>query len=592
MAMDPVERRLAAVLAADVVGYTRLMGEDEAGTHARLKALRKNLIEPKIAEHRGRVVKLTGDGALVEFASVIDAMRCAVEVQRSIAEHNAGLEREHRIEFRVGINLGDVIIDGGDIYGDGVNVAARLEGLAPPGGVCISDVVHQMVRGRLGLAFEDLGEQQIKNIAQPVHAWQWTGDARAVGPPTSGVGEAAVPPLPYKPSIAVLPFDNLSRDPDQEYFSDGLTEDLITDLSQLSGLSVTARHAVSQYKGRPAAPQKIARDLGVGYVLEGSVRRVEDRVRINAQLTDAATGFQKWARRFDHQLENIFALQDEITKAIVAALKVRITKSEEERIARRYPDSSEAYDLYMQGYEVLRHKSKDSIYYARTLFDRTIALAPDFAGVYGRLAHTYFCEWNFGWTDDSAVLQRAIQLGEKAVELNESSPQAHEDLALVYGYARQWARAIAQAERAIAIDPHYAKGYARLAEVLTLAGSPEEAPLLVEKARRLEPHYWDHFYQWVLGSAFFAMARNCEAILSLGRSLRGDPEFFPAHVHLAASYAEVGELENAHRAVAEVLKISPHLSLAAFESRRLFGYKDENVWHRLVNGLRLAGLVE
>jgi adenylate cyclase len=586
-----VERRLAAILAADVVGYSRLMGEDEIGTHARLKALRKDFIEPKVAEHRGRIVKLTGDGAMVEFASVVDAVRCGVEVQRSIAEHNAGLEPEHRIEFRVGINFSDVIIDDNDIYGDGVNVAARLEGLAPPGGVCITDVVHQMVRGRLDLAFEDLGEQQVKNIVQPVRTWQWTGDARATGLPTSGVGEATVPPLSDKPSIAVLPFDNLSRDPEQEYFSDVLTEDLITDLSQLSGLSVTARHAVSQYKGRPA-PQRVARELGVGYVLEGSVRRVEGRVRINAQLIDAATGFQKWARRFDHKLEDIFALQDEITKAIVAALKVRITKSEEERIARRHPDNSEAYDLYMQGYEVLRHKSRGSIYHAREFFDRAISLAPDLAEAVGRLAHTYYCEWNFGWTDDSAVLKHAIELAEKAVSLNELSPQTHEDLALVYASTRQWAGAIDQAKLAIAVDPNYAKGYARLAESLTFAGSPEEAALLVEKARRLEPHYWDHFYQWVLGSACFAMARDREAISSLERSLRGDPQFFPAHVHLAATYAEVGELERAHRAVVEVLKISPDLSVAAFESRRPFEYKDENVWSRLVNGLRVAGLAE
>jgi class 3 adenylate cyclase len=440
MAMDPVERRLAAILVADVVGYSRLMGEDEARTHARLKALRKDIIEPKIAGHRGRIVKLTGDGALVEFASVVDAVRCAVEVQRGIAEHNAGLESEHCIEFRVGINLGDVIVDENDIYGDGVNVAARLEGLAPRGGVCVSDVVHQMVRDRLKLAFEDLGEQKVKNIAQPVHVWCWINEAR------------------------------------------------------------------------------------------------------------------------------------------------------EERIAR----NSEARDLYMQGYEVLRHKSRENIYNARDFFDRAIACAPDYAVAYGRLAHTYFCEWNFGWTDDPAVLDRAIELGEEAVKLNKlsRSPEPHEDLALVYAYARRWDEAIDQANLAIEVDPNYAKGYARRAEVLTLAGRPGEAPLWVERARRLEPHYWDHFYHWVLGSAFFAMAQNCEAISSLRRSLIFDTEFFPAHVHLAATYAEVEDRKLAHRAVAEVLKISPDLSLAAFQSRRLFGYKNENVWRRLVNGLRLAGLPE
>ena len=319
MAAEQFERRLAAILAADVVGYSRLMGEDEAGTHARLKALRKDFINPKIAECRGRTVKLTGDGALVEFASVVDAVQCAVEVQQSIAVHNADLEPKHRIEFRVGINLGDVIIDGDDIYGDGVNVAARLEGLAPAGGVCISDVVHQMVRGRLDLAFEDLGEQQVKNIGQPVRVWRWINDDSVAKRPLSGAGKIAAPTLPDKPSIAVLPFNNLSRDPDQEYFSDGLTEDLITDLSQLSGLFVTARHAVFPYKKRPATPQEVAKDLGVRYVLEGSVRRAANRVRITAQLIDASTGFHLWAQRYDRDFEDIFALQDEIMHAIVGS---------------------------------------------------------------------------------------------------------------------------------------------------------------------------------------------------------------------------------------------------------------------------------
>ena len=277
--------------------------------------------------------------------------RCAARSRssRAIAEHNADIEPEQRIEFRVGINLGDVIIDGDDIYGDGVNVAARLEGLAPPGGVCISDVVHQMVRGRLDLAFEDLGEQQVKNIAQPVRVWQWTNDARATAPPTAQ--RLPQPSLPDKPSIAVLPFDNLSRDPDQEYFSDGLTEDLITDLSQLSGLFVTARHAVFQYKGRPAPPQQVARDLGVRYVLEGSVRRAANRVRINAQLIDAATGFHLWAQRYDRDFEDIFTLQDEITHTIVAALDVRLTARERAGIERRYTENLEAYDLFLQARE-------------------------------------------------------------------------------------------------------------------------------------------------------------------------------------------------------------------------------------------------
>jgi TolB-like protein len=334
---EQVERRLAAILAADVVGYSRLMGADEGGTHARLKALRQELIDPKIAEHRGRVVKRTGDGALVEFASAVDAVRCAVEIQQVMAARNRDIAEAQRIEFRVGINLGDVIVEEGDLFGDGVNIAARLEGLAQPGGVCISDVVHQMVRARLDLAFEDLGEQRVKNIALPVRVWHWANDA----PPVSSAEQFAAPLLPNKPSLAVLPFDNLSRDPEQEYFSDGLTEDLITDLSQLSALFVTSRHAVFQYKGRPAPPRQVANDLGVRYVLEGSVRRAANRVRINAQLIDATTGFHLWAQRYDRDFEDIFNLQDEIVHTIVAALDVRLTARERAGIERRYTDNLE-----------------------------------------------------------------------------------------------------------------------------------------------------------------------------------------------------------------------------------------------------------
>ena len=520
-AVEPVsgesqfERRLAAILVADVVGYSRLMGADEAGTHARLKALRKRLIEPRIAECRGRMVKLTGDGALVEFASVLDAVQCAVEVQRSIAAHNVDLEPARRIEFRLGINLGDVIIEGDDIFGDGVNVAARLEGLAPPGGVCISDVVHQMIRGRLDLAFEDLGEQQVKNISQPVRVWRWTSDALAAAPRAGKVEQPAALSFADKPSLAVLPFDNLSRDPEQEYFSDGLTEDLITDLSQLSGLFVTARHAVFQYKGRPAPPQQVAEDLGVRYVLEGSARRAGKRIRINAQLIDAATGFHLWAQRYDRDLDDIFDLQDELTHTIVAALKVELTPRDRNIIARRYTTSIEAYDLYLKAQETYRRKSKERTDHARELFRRAIEADPSFAGAYAGLSHTYFVEWNSGWTEDAGVLDQAVELGEKAVALNEQLPEAHDGLALLYAYQRRWDESVAEAKRAVSLDPGYAKGYARLAEVLILAGRPDEAWALVETAMSLEPYYWSRLYQWVLGAASFVTSRYPEAINAL-----------------------------------------------------------------------------
>ena len=323
---------------------------------------------------------------LVEFASVVEAVQCAVEIQRASPCTTPASSREQRIEFRIGINLGDVIIDGDDIYGDGVNVAARLEGLAAPGGICISDVVHQMVRGRLDLAFEDLGEQQVKNIAQPVRVWRWTNDDSVAKRPPSGAGKITAPTLPDKPSIAVLPFDNLSRDPDQEYFSDGLTEDLITDLSQLSGLFVTARHAVFPYKGRPATPRQVAKDLGVRYVLEGSVRRAANRVRINAQLIDATTGFHLWAQRYDRDLEDIFDLQDEITHAIVAALEVHLTPRERARSgAATRRTSRPTICSCRRGRGFGGERKRGPPRHAITL-ERAIALDPTFAA-----AHALLC---------------------------------------------------------------------------------------------------------------------------------------------------------------------------------------------------------
>ena len=589
MAVEQVERKLAAILAADVVGYSRLMGADEAGTHARLKALRKALIEPKIAECRGRTVKLTGDGALVEFASVVDAVQCAVEVQRSIAEHNADLEPEHRIEFRVGINLGDVIIDGDDIYGDGVNVAARLEGLAPPGGVCISDVVHQMVRGRLDLAFADLGEQQVKNIARPVRTWQWTADARATGPPAIEAGAATTPPLPDRPSVAVLPFDNFSRDPDQDYFSDGLTEDLITDLSQLSGLFVTARHAVFQYKGRTAPPRQVAKDLGVRYVLEGSVRRAGHRIRINAQLIDAATGFHLWAQRYDRDFEDIFDLQDEITHAIVAALEVHLTPRERASIERRYTDNIEAYDLFLQAREGFWRRTREGAAQARTTLERAIALDPTFAAAHALLAEICRSEWMYGWRDDDDALDRALELARKGVALDDQLPFAHMFLGWIHLWRKEHDQAIAEAERCLSLDPNNAEGHVRLGHMLDFAGRPAEGVPFIEAAMRLDPHYPFLYIFW-LGHAFQSLERCDEAVVAYRRVISRNPDFFYAHMHVAAAYAQLGRMEEAKSEAVEVLTMDPSFSVLRVAGRLPF--KDAAALTRLVEGLRQAGLPE
>ena len=587
---EQVERRLAAVLAADVVGYSRLMGVDEAGTHARLKALRQDLIDPKIAEHRGRVVKRTGDGALVEFASAVDAVRCAVEIQQVMAARNQDVSEVQRIEFRVGINLGDVIVEEGDIFGDGVNVAARLEALAQPGGVCISDVVHQMVRARLDLAFEDLGEQRVKNIAQPLRVWQWTHDARSTGPRACGTAEAAVPTPQTKASIAVLPFDNMSRDPEQTYLSDGITEDLITDLSQIAELFVTSRHSVFQYKDRSVTPQQVGQDLGVRYVLEGSVRRAGGRVRINAQLIDAATGFHLWAQRYDRDFEDIFDLQDEITHTIVAALEVHLTPKEREVIARRYTENLEAYDLFLQAREThLLRRNRGAAERARVALERAIELDPEFAAAHALLAENYRQEWMFEWRDDANTLDHALELAREGVRLDQELPLAHMLLGWIHLWRKEHDAAIAEAQRSVELDPNNAEVWVRLGHILDHAGRPREGLPLIEKAMRLDPHH-PFVYPFWLGCALYSLERYEEALGAYERASKRNPEFMAAHQFLAATYAALGRLEEARSEAAEVLRLHPGFSIRRLAQK--LPTKDQRVLSHTLDSLRKAGLPE
>src|SRR6202521_2781761 len=378
----PSVRRLAAILAADVAGYSRLMGADEEGTHERLKAHRRALVDPKITEHRGRIVKTTGDGMLVEFASVVDAVRCAVEVQRGMAERNAEVPQEQRIEFRIGINVGDIILDGGDIFGDGVNVAARLEGLAEPGGICLSGDAQRQVRGKLDVVFEDAGEQRLKNIAWPVRVFR-------VRPAGAAANARPALALPDKPSIAVLPFQNLSGDPEQEYFADGMVEDIITALSRFRNLFVISRNSSFTYKGHAVDVKQVGRELGVRYVLEGSVRKAANRVRITAQLIDAATGAHLWADRFDGGLEDIFSLQDQVTASVVGAIAPKLEQAEIERAKRKPTESLDAYDYYLRGIASVNLGTRDANAEALRLFYRASELDPDFATAYGMAAWCY-----------------------------------------------------------------------------------------------------------------------------------------------------------------------------------------------------------
>jgi adenylate cyclase len=450
-----VERRLAAILAADVVGYCRLMGMDEEETHARLKAHRRELIDPKIAEHHGRIVRLTGDGALVEFPSVVGAVCCAIDIQRGMGECNAKSPEEKRIEFRIGINLGDVIIDGDDIYGDGVNVAARLEALCEPGDICASQVVHDQVRDKVDIAFEDAGEQQLKNIARPVRVYRIR-----LGPPSSEKIRAALP-LPDKTSIAVLPFTNLSGDPGQDYFSDGISEDIITELSRFSDLFVIARNSSFTYKARAVDVRQVGRELGVRYVLEGSIRRAADRVRITAQLIDATTGANRWAERYDRELKDVFAVQDEVARAIVGIIARHVNKAEAERTLLKPPASWQAYDYYMRGTDVhaaflSTYTPVEKLYEARRLLEQSLSIDPLYARAYAELSGTHIVAWLYSLDNDflnPAALDRAYWLASKAVQLDPNLPQAHASLGNVLTMKHQYDAAIAEFERATALNP-------------------------------------------------------------------------------------------------------------------------------------------
>src|SRR5262245_33784209 len=379
MAESRVERRLAAIFASDIVGYSRLMGADEEGTLARLNTHRREFLEPKIAEHRGRIVKRTGDGILIEFASAVDAVRCAVEIQNGMIERNAPEPQDKRIEVRIGIHVGDIIIEDNDIFGDGVNIAARLEGMAQSGGICVSDDAYRQVRGRLEANFQDVGEQELKNIARPVRVYQFH---------PSGIALATTPTfsLPDRPSVAVLPFQNLSGDPEQEYFADGMVEDIITGLSRIKWLFVIARNSTFTYKGRPIDIKQVGRELGVRYVLEGSVRKAADRVRITGQLIDATTGTHVWAERYDRRLEDIFALQDEITLSVVGAIEPSLRDAEIERVKRKRPDSLDAYDLVLRAIPHVYVAMPEEAAKALPILEKALALEPSYAGAHGLLA--------------------------------------------------------------------------------------------------------------------------------------------------------------------------------------------------------------
>jgi adenylate cyclase len=580
-----MERKLAAIFSADVKDYSRLMGEDEEATIRTLTAYRE-VMATLIARHRGRVVDSPGDNLLAEFASVVNAVQSAVEIQHELKLRNADLPPDRRMEFRIGLNLGEVMVEGERIYGDGVNIAARLEGLADAGGICVSGSVYEQIETKLTLGYAYLGEQTVKNITKPIRVYRVQGEAGALAPALSDPRTPALV-APDKPSLAVLPFANMSSEPEQEYFSDGITEDLITDLSKLSGLFVISRNSVFLYKGKVVKPEQVGKELGVRYVLEGSIRKAGNRVRITAQLIDATTGYHLWAERYDRELQDIFAVQDEVTQQIVAALKVKLTASEQSRLGRPPTTNLEAYDYYLRGLEFYARRIQEANAQARQMFERAVGLDPQFAAAYAFLGRTYLMELIHQWNPDPQTQERLLVLGQQAVALDDSQPIAHETLGLAYLGKKQFTQAIAEAEKAVALDPNYADAYVTLAEILNFAGRSEEAIRLVEQAMRLNPRY-PASYLWALGHAYRLAGRPEEALGALRRVVTRNPDHLTAHVLLAAIYSELGREEEARAEAAEILRINPKYSLAVVRER--IPYKDLAILEPQLAALRKAGL--
>ncbi len=591
MAKPHVERRLAAILAADVAGYSRLMGADEEGTHAALKVYRHEIIDPKIAEHRGRIVRIIGDGLLVEFASVIAAVRWAVEVQRAMGERNAGLPHEKRIEFRMGINAGDIIIDGADIWGDGVNVAARLETLAEPGGICVSSRVQEDVHGGLEIAFEDIGEQQLKNIVRPVRVYRVR---------LKGAAKAAPAQHPHKPSIAILPFNNMSGDPEQEYFADGMVEEITTALSRTRWLFVIARNSSFTYKGRAVDVKQVGREMGVRYVLEGGVRKSADRVRITAQLIDASTGAHLWADRFDGSLEDIFELQDQVTASVVGAIAPRLEQAEVERAKRKPTESLDAYDYFLRGIASLHSWTKESNDEALRLFSKAIELDSDFASAYGMASWCYVRRKGSRWIIDRAQeTAETARLARRAAELgwDDAVALAWGGFALAY-VVHDVEAAAALIDRALQLNPNLAEAWHFSGWVRIYLGEPEAAIEHLAHAMRLSPLDPLTFVtQMAIAFAHFFAGRYDDAsswaekaLATSPPGLRERPVYHPALLIAAASNSLAGRLEEARNAIARLRQLNPTPHISNLKNQIPLRRPEDLA--RYTEGLRKAGLTD
>jgi TolB-like protein len=572
-------RRLAAILAADVAGYSRLMGADEEGTLERLKALRRELFDPKIAEHKGRIVKTTGDGMLVEFASVVDAVRCAVAVQQAMPERNTGVAADNRIELRIGINLGDVIVEGDDLYGDGVNIAARIEALAEAGGVFVSNTVHDHVRDRLPFAFEDLGEQQVKNIARPVRVYRVrAADTAAKSPATPTLA------LPDKPSIAVLPFANMSGDPEQEYFADGMAEEIITALSRIRWLFVIARNSTFTYKGQAIDLKRVGRELGVRYLLEGSVRKAGQRVRITAQLIDATNGAHLWADRFDGSLEDVLHLQDKVAISVAGVIEPTLQAAEIRRSADRPMNDLTTYDLYLRAFPHWSSYEKERIIQALELLGQAIKRGPNYGPALALAGACHQLLDVSGWTDNPVATRReGIDLAQRALRAASSDPMVLGHVAYVLGYfGEDIDAAIALIDRSLELNPSFAVGWYRSGWLRLWVGQPNPAIDHFETALRLNPRDPVLGSLLGIGVGYFFARRFEEARTTLLRSLQENPAWVPAYRFLASCYAHMERLDDAREIIERLRALTPLVVPNAVHWR--------NPEHRefYLTGLRLA----
>jgi adenylate cyclase len=632
MTTQEVKRKLAAILSADVKGYSRLMEEDEKGTVRTLNAY-KEVMTGLIQHHHGRVVDASGDNVLAEFASVVDAVECSVEIQKEVKTRNTELPENRRMEFRIGVNLGDVIEEGEQILGDGVNIAARLESLSEAGGICISGTAYDQIKNKLTLGYEYRGKQTVKNINEPVRIyrilmepkalstmnrwkrtglnywkrvhpvfkvliallaaanvlWQFYPQLRPSRPPVEEVSkEKMALSLPDKPSIAVLPFVNMSGDPKQEFFSDGITEDIITALSKVPMLFVIARNSTFTYKGKAVNVKQISEELGVQYVMEGSVQMSANRVRITAQLIDALSGHHIWAERYDRDLKDIFALQDEVTRNILTAMQVKITEGEQALHRDKGIRNLNCYLKLLEGQNYLNRFDIEGNNLARRMAEEALVMCPESSSTYHLLAVTHMMDyWHGSGKSPQEAIEKAIELARKAIALDDAYASPHGLLSFLYSIRTEYEKAIAEGERAVALDPNGADVYAWYATSLTFARRPEEAIPLFQKAIRLNP-FGPTWYFFNLGNALANSGRFEEAVSAYKKALQRSPDNLLAHVLLTTTYSMMGREKEARAEAAEVLRINPNFSVDYFA--KTLPYKDQKVTNNLIDALRKAGL--